>query len=877
MIRKNRKRLANKPYPYILDSKPGFFLGWLLYKLFSRVKYRPEMREKLRKIGREGVIVYTVKHRGALDYLLYHYRFLGDRIPYPRIAFDLNMILWLPLRRAFDIARHYIGNFLRGRKSDDPYTSGFFRDEIKRGTTSLLFLVDEKGFSRRFMHSIEHPMVLLMELQKEMNRPIFLVPLTYVYELKPEKQKPSFLDLFFGSKDNPGTFRKVVLFFRYFRRAFIDVGPFVNLQEHLPSEWSPETVREAGRNLCDELLDHIDRQRRVVLGPQVKTRQQFRELVLDDVEMRQHLESTAAERKKSTKSIRKQATAYFNEIAANYNAVYVHMWAYVLAFIFERIFDGVEVDTEGLSRVREAARNGTIVYVPCHRSHIDYLVLNYILFKHQLHTPRVAAGKNLSFWPMGHVFRNSGAFFLRRTFRNKPLYEKVFTRYVQALLEHKYPLEFFIEGGRSRSGKMIMPKFGLLSIALDTLTEERCEDLTFVPAHIGYDQIMEEQYYVKELGGTEKKKESLFQVIRARKFLRRRYGTVYIRFAEPISARGYFSELAPEVLENPESKREAYRGFSFHLIHSINNVTTVTPLSLVVSALLAIPYRGFSDVEITKIARMYVDYLSHIGAPLQESVLDVQDCVRMVLSMLQERGKLDYLEGEDPEDEEFYSIDDEKRISLEYYKNNVIHHFVPAAFVSLCLLSKETLTVSRAELDADVEFLRETFQFEFILDKQSLSTDAIEDLVHFFENRSFVEFRENRDQGEISVTPKGLIQLPLFSNLVCNILESHWIALVTLWTFKGKSFTKKDIVARMKAKGTRFLKRGQIQRASALSALSFANALKLFEHWGILHVDRSFGEDVLTVTGERNEWQATEKRIKDFCHVRSIMQGTTVS
>jgi len=867
MIRKTREHLTNEPYPYVLDSKPGFFLGWLLYKLFSRVKYRPEMREQLRKLGRQGVIVYAIKHRGALDYLLYHYRFLGDRIPYPRIAFDLNMILWLPLRRAFGIAGYYIGNWLRGRKPDDPYTSGYFREKVKLGTTSLLFLVDEKGFSRRFMHSIEHPIVMLMKIQKELDRPIFLVPLTYVYELKPEKQKLSLLDLFFGSKDNPGTFRKVVLFFRYFRRAFIDVGPFVNLGEHLPQEWSPETVREAGRDLCDKLLDHIDRQRRVVLGPQLKTRQQFRELVLDDLEMRQDLETTAAERNKSVKNIRKQAAAYFDEIAANYNAVYVHLWDYVLTFIFERIFEGVEVDEEGLSRVREAARRGTMIYVPCHRSHIDYLVLNYILFKHQLHTPRVAAGKNLSFWPMGHIFRNSGAFFLRRTFRNMPLYEKVFTKYVQTLIEYEYPLEFFIEGGRSRSGKMIMPKFGLLSIALDTLAKERCDDLMFVPAHIGYDQIMEEQYYVRELGGTEKKKESLFQVIKARKFLRRRYGTVYIRFAEPISARSYFSEQSSEVFENPDLKREAYRGFSFHLIHSINNVTTVTPLSLVVTAISAIPYRGFSCVEISKIARMYVDYLSHIGAPLQETVLDPAKCVRTVLSMLEERGKIDYLEGEDPGDEEFYLIDDDKRISLEYYKNNAIHHFVPAAFISLSLLSKESLTASKAELDADVEFLGETLQFEFILDKQCLSPEAMEDLAGFFESGGFVEFRD----GGYSITPKGLRKLPLFSDLVCNVLESLWIALDALWTFKDTSFTKKDIVARMKSKGTRFLKRGGIQHPSALSAPAFANALKLFEHWGILEVDRSFGEDVLTVTGEQGEWEETEQRIKAFCHARSLV------
>ncbi|MBF0509750.1 MAG: 1-acyl-sn-glycerol-3-phosphate acyltransferase [Deltaproteobacteria bacterium] len=862
-----KKRLAAQNSPYILDSKPGFLFGSLLYRLFGRVKYQPAIRDKLRQAGRDGTVVYIIKYRSSFDYLLYYLRFLRDRIPYPKIAFDLNMIYWLPLRRVWRIARSYLRQMFRLEPRQDPGTPEFFKEEIKRGTTALLFLVDEKGFSQRFVHSREHPLVTLLQAQQEMDRPIFLVPLTFLYELKFDKSGTSAEGPDTRYKDDVGVFTKMFLFFRYYSRTSIDAGQFINLKDRLPSDLTPVSLRSTSLKLSEELLQYIDRQRRITLGPVLKSRQEIREIVLDHPDMQDELKGYADQEGKPIELIRRKAKGYFDEIAGNYNITYVNVWDHILSFVFTRIFDRVQVDTAGLVRVREAARRGTLVYIPCHRSHIDYLLLSYVLLHHSMHPPRIAAGKNLSFWPMGYVFRNSGAFFIRRTFKKQYLYSRVFSRYLQTLLEYGYPVEFFIEGGRSRSGKMIIPKLGLLSIALDTALSGKCEDLIFVPAHIGYDHIMEEQYYLRELGGAEKKDETFLQMIQAHKFLRRRYGTVYLHFAEPISARDYLAGFDKELLEDKDTRRQVFMNFSHKLIHAINSVTEVTPYTLVAAVLLALPHRGFTASEIVEAAHPYVEYLALIGAPMMDSIRDLDTCVTRTLSDMEERRIIDRVADEDLDEETFFTLEDDKRLSLEYYKNSIIHHFVPAAFAATALLSPGRTTRMTSQFLDAVAFLRDILQLEFIIEERGYSPEHLSLITDFFERQGLIERYDNGAHPGLAVTQSGLRNLPLWANLTTSFMESYWIVLYSFRAMKDKSFTRKQLVNKIKSIGIKLHRRGQIRCSSALSPLSFQNALNRFHQQGIIFIDSSSGEDIYTLAPDNTVWPEMANRLRSFLSV----------
>ncbi|MBW1702619.1 MAG: hypothetical protein JRJ69_04055 [Deltaproteobacteria bacterium] len=226
-MKSNRKKSF---YPFELDQKPGFFLTWFLYRLFKHVQFDTSMTEDLKQMHRKGTVIYAMKYRGYLDYLLYHYRFRRSRLPYPKISFDMNISLLLPLFQLIRILKYYIVFFFRQGRLPNPFQTGFFKSAIQRGTTSLLCLVDPKGFYRHFVHAEKDNLHFLLEIQKEMERPVYLIPLLVIYQKAPEKEHASLLDIFFGYKDKPGLIRKIALFFRYHRRAFIDFGRPLDLK-----------------------------------------------------------------------------------------------------------------------------------------------------------------------------------------------------------------------------------------------------------------------------------------------------------------------------------------------------------------------------------------------------------------------------------------------------------------------------------------------------------------------------------------------------------------------------------------------------------------------------------------------------------------------
>jgi glycerol-3-phosphate O-acyltransferase len=328
-------------HPYSIDQKPGFFLSWLFYKLLKKVKVDEAMREKLKQLQKQGTVVYTIKYRGRLDYLMYHYYFRANRFPIPKLAFDLNVSLLLPVTRFLKVYSSRFSSFFRTGAFPDPYNSGVYRNAILRGTTSLLFLVDEKGFMQHFIQFGKDRLEFLMELQRELARPIFLVPLLTLYRQGPEREEPTFQDVLFRFKDHPGAISKIILFFRHHRQALIDFGEPINLKEYCmeshPPDHSPSRIALELRN---RLIGRIDNQKRVVLGPIMKSRQQFKETVLQDPALARKIESKSRGKKDSLKRLRRQAGAYFDEIAADYSIVYVHGLISVFRWFMKRVFEG---------------------------------------------------------------------------------------------------------------------------------------------------------------------------------------------------------------------------------------------------------------------------------------------------------------------------------------------------------------------------------------------------------------------------------------------------------------------------------------------------------------------------------------------------------
>jgi glycerol-3-phosphate O-acyltransferase len=803
-------------YPNILDHKPGFFLGLFLYRLFKRASVDESMKEDLKQMHKEGTVVYAIKYKGKLDYLLYHYNFRRRRLPYPKIAFDLNMSMILPFSQVVRIVFSHIASLFRYGRFPSPYKSGFYKSELQQGTTSLMFLVDPEGFVRHFIHSEMDQVQFLLETQRDMDRPIFIVPQLILYKKTPEKDYSSLTDIFFGYKDHPGVIRKIVLFFRYNRKAFIDFGRPLDLKAYLESQPPDTPLPVIATGIRQRLIESIDNQKRIILGPIMKSRQQFKEIVLMDKRVSEKIQSMSSENKKKLRQMKKRAGEYFDEIAADYNITYIQFFHVALNWFWNKIFEGIHVDTAALAKVRDWARKGTLVYVPSHKSHIDYLILNYVLYTHHMHIPRVAAGKNLAFWPMGHIFRKSGAFFIRRSFSGATLYLEVFNRYIKALLEEEHPIEFFIEGGRSRNGKLVLPKTGFLSILLQAYQEGFCKDVIFVPTSIIYDRIIEEDSYIKELGGGSKKGESLKQILRARRYLKKKYGKIYVQFNEAFSLKEYLSQTNP-------SGEITHRELAFHLVQSINDVSLVIPLSLVATAILANHRRGFHISELNETVDIFLKFLIRKDVPLAESLNEPAKAVQDTLALLVNWKVIDSLGDTPGEEAPFHYVDEDKKLELEFYKNNIIHFFIPHAFVAISLLSgKEEVRDTEAIL-SDYAFLKHLFKHEFVFDEKEDPKEKIIAVMAYFLDAAFINGSE--DEGGYKVTKLGHDKLPIWAALAKTFIESYWIAVKSMSGRQGKVGKREDLLKEMNYLGRRFHKLGVVEHIGALSELNYKNAV----------------------------------------------------
>ncbi|MFH1242560.1 MAG: 1-acyl-sn-glycerol-3-phosphate acyltransferase [Pseudomonadota bacterium] len=843
------------PHPFFYDHKPGFLLGWGLYRLFKRFKFDEGMKETLRQMNREGNVVYAIKYPGHLDYLLCHYRFRTSRLPYPKLAFNINMLLFLPLSKALKIFKFYATHLLRHRRLPDSFDTGFFKGAIQQGITSLICLVDPKGFARHFIHSEKDSVHLLLETQMGMVRPIYIVPQLVLYKKTPEKDHSSILEIFFGLGDNPGPLRKVILFLRHNRHALIDFGRPLNLKDFLENQLPSRPLEELSQEVRQMLIERIDAQKRVGLGPVMKSRQQVKERVLRDQEVIQAIEKMGSGNAERLKQIKKRAGEEFDRIAADYSAAYVQFGILILNWLWRRIFQDISIDKQGLATVREWARKGTLIYSPSHKSHIDYLVLNQVLYDHHMAMPRIAAGQNLAFWPMGHFLKKCGAFFIRRTFTGAKLYTKIFTSYIRALLEEGQPLEFFIEGGRSRSGKLILPQVGFLSILLNVYKEGYCNNLVFIPASIIYDRILEEKSYLKEIRGGAKEQESLKEFLKARDILKRKYGRIYIRFGQPVSLKEYLEqELA--------TGEEAAQRLAFDLIRSINRVTLVTPLALMATAILTKHRRGFDLKQLRSTTESLSRFLTKYEIPKAPSLVDLDQALKETISLLVGWKVVGLLE-EKVDGEIFYFVAEEKKRELEYYKNSIIHYFIPHAYVAVSLLiGREDLKTEKTLL-ADYQFLKDLFKNEFVYEEGGTIEEEVGAATSYFLEASYLR----RSNGGYLLTGQGLKDLPLWAGLAKTFIESYWIATRSFIQRRSENGGKSELLKNMNHLGHRLHELGLIDNLEAISHLNFKNAL-LFLNRDVLQAkgkagkDRSKAQEKLSQLSQRL-YELSHYRIED--------------
>jgi len=833
--------LSQDPYGYSVDKRPSFLMRSWFEKMISKTSMPDDQQRQLEELSQEGHIIYAFEYRSHLDFVYLSLRLYQLGLPAPSFLFDIHPYFWQPRWYACRILAYHFYHYIRNRSLPDPYANGYYQKKIEDGETGLFFLLGEKGYYRRTVLVGHDPVEHLIDIQKSRQKPIFIVPLVLLYTRDPGRKRRGFGEIFFGQKEQPGPIRKCLSFLRGYSSAAFETGEALNLQEIL-GELSdkPNERRKQIFQLRRELIDSIAEIKRAIVGPRPKTKLELKEIILHHPRLEAQMQRRAKASEQEIWKIRKEADQYLDEIAANYNYTLIQIAEKFLTWVWNNLFDGIDVDVESLHQVKRAARHNTLVYIPCHKSHIDYLILSYILFRNNLYSPFVAAGKNLSFWPLGPLFRRGGAFFIRRSFKGIKFYAEVFSLYVKTMVQLGHNIEFFIEGGRSRTGKMVLPKLGLMAILIQAVEEGFCDDLVFVPTSICYDRIPEEESYLKEVSGGAKVDENIGQLVRARRFLKKRYGRVYVQFAEPISLQRYLERFQLKMGKlRPKERHAMYRDFSYRIINSINQASLVTPHALVAIALLSTPRHGISMAEFKETCRVFYDYLVVHKIRFSKTLSNYDLVIGETLGDLERSKIIGKLKDEDDDlEEEVYTLEDSKRLTTEYYKNNAIHFFLPAAYVSTSILAQQTFQFSLAQILEDVAFMKNFFKYEFVYDSEIPDQSLVEGVLDAFEEMGWLH-PIGQDDHPYLLTHKGMKVAHFFSSVLRNYFEGYWLVLRAFKYLQKKSYSDKEFAKKVLSLGQKALKLQLIERPESVSRIIFANALKYYVEKGV--IDKKIG------------------------------------
>ena len=457
----------------------------------------------------------------------------------------------------------------------------------------------------------------------------------------------------------------------------------------------------------------LERAERRLRGTRYKVPRFVRENIEARPAFRGGIARLARERGKSEDKIAREASRYLREIAATHSPYIIDLTAHLIHLIYTRGYgEALHYDQGKLEELYALAQRHPVVFLPSHKSNLDHLVLQYALHENGHPPNHTAGGINMNFFPVGPLVRRSGVFFIRRSFKDNPVYKFVLRQYIDYLIEKRFSLEWYIEGGRSRSGKLLPPMFGMLHYVVDAYRRGKSDDVYLIPVAIAYDQIQDVGAYVAEQRGGAKSRESFGWFVGFVRQLRRRYGDIHIRFGEPVSLQAQIGPPQPGSEPQDDEQNLQLQKLAFEVANRINKVTPITPTSLVTMALLGGGGRAFTVPEILRGMTNLLAYVRRRGLPTTGD-LNLDDATglqRALDTLVDSKVVTAYTAGLDT----VYQIAPEQEPTAAYYRNTIIHFFVNGAIAELALLATaEREGEPRTRFWDAAMALRDLMKFEF--------------------------------------------------------------------------------------------------------------------------------------------------------------------
>jgi glycerol-3-phosphate O-acyltransferase len=837
------------PLPEAYEPNP--LLRIALEKLFANIEVDKSWLIQQSKLSHDATVVHVLQSLNFVEFLALDHVTKLHSLPRIRFVSDLGLWVLNPLGKGWLNALRPNRQKDSSRELELALTSGgsaaFFlkrrANVVQLATSGARWLSTELKEGDRLVRA-------LLRMQRENSKPIVIVPELFFWTKQPVRDGVRARDLLLGPPESPTASWAIAHLLASTEQVRLTSAEPLNLAEFL--EHNAELAEEAlVRRLIFAIMRRFSRERRTVIGPTVKAPERIRADIVRSPRVRELIADLAGGDSHQADQLRLRSLEMLEQLQATPDHHTMRALGTGVQILFNRIYAGLDVNPEDIERLRAATREGTLIYLPSHKSHVDYLAISHKLQTLGLPIPMIAAGDNLDFFPMGPLFRRSGAFFIRRSFKGDRLYAAIVDAYVRRLIRDGFPLELYLEGGRSRTGKLLPPKLGLLSMIVDATLAESQRKTFFVPVSIGYERIIETDSYHRELTGGEKSKEDAFGLLKSRSVLKHRYGRINLQFGEFVTLEQLRNELGvtPGESLKPAKRRAVVTRLASRVLDEINRVTAVTPGALTAVVLLSHSYRGLSHEEIIARTSRLLLLLCRDGARLSAATATPNGSLRpeAIREALQLFCDGDLIHSHAAATElrrghplagpgAIYTVSDDKRLALDTSKNIIIHFFVERSILALSLL---VMTGPHVNEDAVLERYREIvtlLQFEFRLPiREGIEHSFRRVLQEFFE----LSILQRTDTGELepgtgccgATTTQWLTML---GAIVVNYLEGYRVAARALSMVVDGSVPEKDFIKKALQLGQQMYFSTELTRREATSKPIVQNALLAFSAAGVV-------------------------------------------
>jgi glycerol-3-phosphate O-acyltransferase len=530
----------------------------------------------------------------------------------------------------------------------------------------------------------------------------------------------------------------------------------------------------------DRLSQRLNEIRAATLGPDISHRRTLVKNLLENDDVIDAINRRSEKDQTSRYKTAKIANKYLNEIVADRSYITIQILQRILTAFWNKFYSGINVHFS--DSLKSLALDHELIYVPCHRSHIDYLLLSYVIHNEGLAIPYIAAGKNLNMPLIGPVLRKGGAFFIRRSFKGNELYSTVLFEYLASQIASGMPIEYFVEGGRSRTGRLLQPRVGMLAMTIRGFLKYQRRPIAFVPVYIGYEKMIEGKAYLAELAGDDKKSETLFSSVRSLISIRGFYGRTTTNFGEAILLDEILNQQDPswqgqiyDDRNRPPWFKPTVNQVAHLIMQRINECCAVNAVNLVATVLLASPNQTMDEVELKRTLSFYRELIRELGYSdrITLTELDADE-------QIQHAEKLGLAKRRQHAMGDFIYLDHAHAVRMTYYRNNILHLMILPSLIASCFNNVRELSKDRV-----IHYVNITYPFlkrEFFLPWSSAEIEAVIDKTLRQLKKAGLLSRHvmTRTYERPDTTTEQHAQLSTLANVISPLLELYYMIFALL-------------------------------------------------------------------------------------------------